>query len=73
MRLVLVSERAEGGFLLQPFAGEVERTIFHPGTIYLYSSTHPQLPAADTTLTEDLTQLQRLLDEAPLDWQILLP
>ena len=68
---VLIEERTPGSFILAPFVGEGERTIFLSGTIHLISPTRP-LSEGTPLEAESLTLLQQELD-SHTGWMLQLP
>ena len=69
---VLIEERTPpGSFILAPFVGEGERTIFLSGTIHLISPTCPLSEGAPLE-AESLTLLQQELD-SHTGWMLQLP
>ncbi len=68
---VLIEERTLGNFILAPFVGEGERTIFLSGTIHLISPTCPLSEGAPLE-TESLALLQQELD-SHTGWTLQLP
>jgi len=66
-----VEERTPGSFILAPFVGEGERTIFLSGTIHLISSTYPLSEGAPLE-ADSLTLLQQELD-SHTGWMLQLP
>ena len=68
---VLIEERTLGSFILAPFVGEGERTIFLSGTIHLISPTCPLSEGAPLE-AESLTLLQQELD-SHTGWMLQLP
>ena len=69
---VLIEERTPpGSFILAPFVGEGERTIFLSGTIHLISPTCPLSEGAPLE-AESLTLLQQELD-SHTGWTLQLP
>ena len=69
---VLIEERTPpGSFILAPFVGEGERTIFLSGTIHLISPTCPLSEGAPLE-AESLTLLQQELDSYT-GWTLQLP
>lgn len=69
---VLIEERTPpGSFILAPFVGEGERTIFLSGTIHLISPTCPLSEGAPLE-AESLTLLQQELN-SHTGWTLQLP
>ena len=68
---VLIEERMPGSFILAPFVGEGERTIFLSGTIHLISPTCPLSEGAPLE-AESLTLLQHELN-SHTGWTLQLP
>ena len=69
---VLIEERTPpGSFILAPFVGEGERTIFLSGTIHLISPTCPLSEGAPLE-ADSLTLLQQELD-SHTGWTLQLP
>ena len=68
---VLIEERTPGRFILAPFVGEGERTIFLSGTIHLISPTCPLSEGAPLE-AESLTLLQLELNSHS-GWTLQLP
>ncbi len=68
---VLVEERTPGSFILAPFVGEGERTIFLSGTIHLISPTCPLSEGAPLE-ADSLTLLQQELN-SHTGWTLQLP
>ena len=65
------SRSTPGSFILAPFVGEGERTIFLSGTIHLISSTYPLSEGAPLE-ADSLTLLQQELD-SHTGWMLQLP
>ena len=68
---VFIEERTPGSFILAPFVGEGERTIFFSGTIHLISPTCPLSEGAPLE-ADSLTLLQHELN-SHTGWTLQLP
>ena len=70
-RSVLIEEHTPGSFILAPFVGEGERTIFLSGTVHLISPTCPLSEGAPFE-AESLPLLQQELN-SHTGWTLQLP